>query len=181
MAHWLFIDRAVQMTAERLAISIGAAGAALCDACASGAVRWRDWDPVPITRPGLGLTREVWKQAHIDRDAVVIGGGESYELVQISRDDLEFWLSQQPTPKASSAGTDPAKPATNRRTKYTDEQILKAVDDCLETLGGGKRVVEKALLPAVLDRLPGCPRQPIREALARRQQPQRGAPKKSPD
>ena len=125
MADWLYIPQAVQILAERLELSIGAAGATLCDACASGSVRISlcddDWPTdgfiVPIrTMPGsLGrsqrLTRHVWAQAHIDRDAVVSDSGR-YEAVRISRQDLAFWLSQRLN--RTSAGTDFTKPPIRR-------------------------------------------------------------------
>jgi len=131
MADWLYIPQAVQIMAKRLALSIGAAGAALCEACASGSVRfrWRDDDwptdgfivPIRTMPGGLGrsqrLTRHVWSAAHIDRDAVVSDCGR-YELVQISRDDLEFWLSPREHRMAAAtklAESSIMQPQTNRR------------------------------------------------------------------
>jgi hypothetical protein len=182
---WLSAPNAIAIVVEALPISLGAAGAALCDACAAGTVRWRDDADDSFAMPirvQPGLTRRAWAEGHIDFDrAELVSGRHRYELcfLLISGSDLLFWLSQQPNRRAGNTETKPAEPTTKTRPKYTVEEIQREVDDYLASQRG-KRVPEKAYLPAIGARLRGAPRAAIRRAVELRQPRTLGRPKKSP-
>jgi hypothetical protein len=87
---------AVSLVRKRLEVSVGAAQGALCEACASGMVRWHrgDWRyAIPISTATYPLTREVWGGAHIDLDEGEVVHGRNHYSVEINGDDLTYWLS----------------------------------------------------------------------------------------
>lgn len=93
LKDWVHVPNAVDWVRDALSLSEGAAGAALCGACASGMVRWRLADP--FVRPP---SRKHWHHAHIDSDGNMVSGATRWEALylRISAVDLLFWLQQQP-------------------------------------------------------------------------------------
>ena len=89
----------------------------------------------------------------------------------------------------TEVGPDVSRPRSPRRVPHSIGDVQPVVDQYLKEQGvidDKGRQVKKALpaktfLPALVALLPGCARQPIRDAVAVRQPPRRGAPKKSPE
>jgi len=145
---WPSISQAVGIVAEERAISPGAAGAALCEACASGVIRWKarraddlEWPSagfvVPIrTSPGSiygsrrgVLTREVWRRAHI-AGGMVIDGDDRY-VVEINAADLAFWLPNRRQAEMDGQSRGPGRPGMRRELadelrRRADEKRLTA-------------------------------------------------------
>jgi hypothetical protein len=111
--QWLRPDKAVQLVARRLGKSIGASRPILCDAMSSGEVQVRSVaDP---KRPQY-LPAELWANAEFDLDRNVVRGGDQwrydrglhgeceYEALEISAEDLEYWLA--PWARATNTADD---------------------------------------------------------------------------
>jgi hypothetical protein len=107
--HWLDIGDAVALIQRKLTTSIGAAQAALCEACASGSVRSRyitlGWNRTPMPAAW-------WRGGTIDLDrGGVMHGGSSTPKVQINADDLRYWLQEHRASGPSPQMAPPAPPA----------------------------------------------------------------------
>ncbi len=105
--RWLDMSEAISLVLVRTALPQGAAERLICNACASGMVRWRN-RPVRSTHfpPGPVGPAE-WKDAVIELGhGLVRCGGQHYLLPSICRDELDWWLE---------SGSPQAQEETRRR------------------------------------------------------------------
>jgi hypothetical protein len=135
-AAWLDLAAASHVVAEHLRTPLGAAGAALCTACATGAIRWRELNDcwaVPI-RTVPPLTRQVWARGHIYPERCeLVDRSHRYEMIVICRADLLAYFrnsemrDQQSAPPVSAvetaSRTPPIAPRSAPKTKAAADRM----------------------------------------------------------
>jgi hypothetical protein len=138
--QWLDVREAVDLCRAKTGGSIGAAQAKLCKACASGEVRFRESAATrrlyDLTLAGGGpLARSAWTVAEIDLKAgEVIVHHRRFRGVQISAEDLCYWLEpQSDRPEVAGSATEakaaPARAAPGpKRVTSRDNAIRKRLE-----------------------------------------------------
>jgi hypothetical protein len=88
---WPSLAWCVRHVARTLDLSIGRAGAAICEACAAGSIRWSGWI---VERP----TPQDWRDGRIDASGrYLIARNHCHDLLWLSGDDLADWLRRRQT------------------------------------------------------------------------------------
>jgi hypothetical protein len=139
--RWLNIWDAANLVMTRLKVSVGAAQARLCEACASGMVRWRRADWRYSMHIGIDhslLTRDVWRRAHIDLDEGEVADGHRRFAVAISNEDLHFWLLQELKGNWASEEDDsePYQPLAEVTERIRQSNPKVTVEDILSSIIG---------------------------------------------
>jgi len=148
---WPSLAWCVRHVARTLGLGIGPAGAAICQACAAGLIRWQGFT---VERP----TPQDWRDGRIDASGrYLIGRGHCHDLLWLSGDDLADWLqrrqSEAVTPgldgtAAASGEPTERRPAGRPSAMHIIEVEMRrraSADPCelLDTLSGECEVLAK--------------------------------------
>lgn len=133
--RWLRPANAARLVAHHRGVSIGASLPILRDAMSSDEVRMRS---VADPRNPEYLAAELWIDAQFDLDRNVIVGADpwalerglsgqcQYDAIEISGDDLEFWLNKNSAPLAKpDRNANGGAPSASDELKSSARQIRK--------------------------------------------------------
>ena len=162
---WLSVPNAVCIIADAFAMSIGAAGAALCEACAHQQIRWHQLGFHSPPNP------EAWRIGHIDNKGDLVSGIFRYEapFLRISGGDLAYWLRQHPCfgspAKEDRDAAQPGEVGATGADASPGQRVASeaAVRELAQVLG--ENLTEAKLTEEVNRDYPGTPRQRIRDVL----------------
>jgi len=126
---WPSLAWCVQHVAGTLGLSIGTAGAKMCEACAAGSIRWSGWR---IERP----SPQDWRDGRIDASGrYLIACNHCHDLLWLSGDDLADWLQRRQSEPGTTRDKAPAK---------TSRSHVRATPSCESAFSARCRSVSKA-------------------------------------